>query len=131
VNQPHGVLFFREHRQALQAGEPLAAYITTTIISPDEREVVLQFRSAGSNKFYLNGQSVDEMPAEKEPEGLSPFFHGLRKTAVMHLYPGENTLIVDAKPLAGESYWFFGGALVTPDSDLRACFKSYVKLRVV
>ncbi|MCP4537980.1 MAG: DUF5110 domain-containing protein [Chloroflexi bacterium] len=118
VNQQHAVLFFREHRQALQACEPLAAYVTTTIVSPDEREVVVQFRTVGTTTFYLNGQQVDDMPAEKEPEGLSPFFHGLRKTAVMHLHAGENTLVVDAKSAPGETYWFFGGALVTPDGDL-------------
>jgi hypothetical protein len=118
VNQHHAVLFFREHRQALQADEPLAAYVVTTIVSPDEREVVVRFRSVGTTTFYLNGQQIDDMPAEKEPEGLSPFFHGLRKTAVMHLHVGENTLVVDTRSSPGETYWFFGGALVTPDGDL-------------
>jgi len=121
VNQPHAILFYREYRQELRAREPLASYITTTVISPDEREAIIRFQSAGPTEFYLNGQKIEGMSVEEE-EGVLPFFRHSRQTAVMHLRAGENTLVVDARaPLEGSEgfpIWFFGGAFTTPGGDL-------------
>lgn len=129
VEQPHAILFYREYRRELQAGEPLAGYITTTVVSPDEREAVVRFRSAGPTEFYLNGQKIEGlalslpkgMPVE-EDDGVPPFFRPPRKTVVMHLRAGENTLVVDIRsPSEGSEgfpLWFFGGAFTTPDGDL-------------
>jgi len=117
VNEPHAVLFWREYRKELQAGEPLAGYVTTTVVSPDERDVVIWFRSGGPAKLYLNGRKVDRMPVRGE-EGVHPFFRRPRRTSVIHLRAGENTLLVDTRPSSSEwPIWFFGAAAVTPDED--------------
>jgi len=117
LKQPHAVLFMREYRQQLKAGEPLAGYLATVVVSPDERDVTIRFQSAGPTEFYLNGQKVEETEMEEEEE-VHPFFRRLRKTAVMHLRAGENTLVVDTRPpRSGRPIWFFGGAFLTPDGD--------------
>jgi len=120
VNQPHAVLFYKEYRQELRAGEPLAGYITATVVSPDERDAVIRFRSAGPAEFYLNGQKVEQVPVEEEGEkGAHPLFQRVRTTVVMRLRAGENTLVVDTRPSReGYHVWFFGGAFTTPDGDL-------------
>jgi alpha-glucosidase len=118
VNQPHAVLFFKEYRHELQAGQPLAGFLTTTVVSPDEREAIVQFRFAGLAGLYLNGQEVEQMPVEEE-EGVPPFFRGARQTAVIHLRAGKNTLVVDTRPSPTDwPVWFFGGAFTTPGGDL-------------
>ena len=61
--EPHVVLFAHEHWSELQAGKPLAGYLTTTVISPDERDAVLRFGSAGATEVYLNGKRAHEVRA--------------------------------------------------------------------
>jgi hypothetical protein len=118
VNEFHVVRFGREYWRELRAGEPLAGYIAATVISPDEREAIVEFGSTRSADFYLNGQKIEEAPMEEEGEDVHPYFRRLSRTAVMHLRPGENTLLVDTRPAPSERrHWFFGGALVTPDGD--------------
>jgi hypothetical protein len=123
VNQPHSVVFAAEHWQALEAGVPLVAYLATTIVSPDEREVVLQFQTGGPVALWLNGEEVDEIPAEAE-EGIHPLFRKAKTTAVTHLRAGDNHLLVQSRrPLRralheGGRYWFFGAALTTPAGEL-------------
>ena len=118
VNQPHAVLFYRECRQELQTGVPLAGYLATTIVSPDEREAVVRFRAAGPAAFYLNGRPVEAAPAEGKESDVHPLFRSLRQTDVLHLRAGENTLIVHSRPDQSEQpAWLFGGAFMTPDGD--------------
>ena len=117
MNEPHAVLFWREYREELQAGQPLAGYVTTTVVSPDERDAVIWFQSGGPAKLYLNGRKVDRMPVRGE-EGVPPFFRRPRRTPVVRLRAGENTLVVDTRPSSSEwPIWFFGAAVVTPDGD--------------
>jgi len=117
VNQPHAVLFFIEYRHELQAGKSLAGFLTTTVISPGEREAILQFQSAGSTEFYLNGRAVEEVLVGEED--VHPFSRRPRQTAVMHLHAGKNTLVVAPRPSQSERpSWFFGAAFMTPDGDL-------------
>jgi hypothetical protein len=125
VNQPYAVLFFEEHMQELQAGEPLAGYLTTTVISPDERDVVFLFKPAGPTEIYLNGERVEEATTgEDEREGdeyedMHPYLRNPHRTVVMRLREGTNTLLVH-NGLAPERvpWWFFGGAFATPDGCL-------------
>jgi hypothetical protein len=125
VNQPHAVLFFEEYMQELQAGESLASYLTTTVISPDEREAVFLFRSAGPTEIYLNGEQVevamsseDERKAD-EYEDIPPCLRNSCRTVVMRLREGMNTLLVHNRPSPEQSpWWFFGGAFATPDGCL-------------
>ncbi len=118
VNELHVVPLWREYRRELRAREPLGAYIATTVVSPDEREAILRFGSTRSADFYLNGQKIAEAPMEEEGEDVHPHFRRPRQTAVMHLRTGENTLLVDTRPIPLERrHWFFSGALMTPDGD--------------
>ncbi|MEA3339064.1 MAG: glycoside hydrolase family 31 protein, partial [Chloroflexota bacterium] len=117
VNQPHILFFSREYRQELRNGAPLAAYVATTIISPDAREALVRFRAAGPAALYLNGQPVDVMPVEPE-DGIYPLFRRPRQTAGVRLRAGENTLVVDTRPLSEQPVWFFGGAFLMLNGDL-------------
>ena len=119
LHEPYVVLFAREHGSELQAGKPLAGYLTTTVISPDERDAVLRFGSAGATEVYLNGKRAHEVSTgQQAPEGF-PIFRQTRRTAVMHLRAGANTLLVGTRPaLDGHRLWFFGAALMTPNDEL-------------
>jgi hypothetical protein len=118
VNQVHGVFLSREYEQALKAGTPLAAYVQTTIISPDEREAILRFRAAGQCTFYLNGEQVKETPVEQEG-WLPGLLRKARATAVMRLRPGKNRLLAHTSPPQDKRpWWYLGGWLATPDGDL-------------
>ena len=118
VNQPHAIRFSREYGRRLQDGEPLAAYLVTTIVSPGERDVLLRFQSAGPTVLYLNGREVG-VKVTPEEKGVHPFFRRPRETVVVHLRPGENTLVVDTRPSScAPAAWFFGAAVLTPDGDV-------------
>ncbi len=119
INQPHAVLFFKEYRQELQAGLPLAAFLATTVISPDERDVIVWYKSSGLAELYLNGQRIEEAPTARGNEDLPSFFYPIRETEVVRLRAGKNSLVVDARPAqSGGLRWFFGGAFATPDGDM-------------
>lgn len=118
VNQPHGIRFSTECGPELKAGVPLAAYMVTTIISPEKRDAVLRFRSAGAVELYLNGNRVREVPVEQEGR-LPSLLRRSRRTATVHLHAGRNTLVVHTvPPKEKRSWWHFGGAFTTPDGDL-------------
>jgi hypothetical protein len=117
VNQAHGVFLYREYARALEAGSRLAAYLTATVISPDEREAVVRFHSAGPVALYLNGCEIGEAPIEQE-EWLPALLRTARRTAPMQLRPGRNTLVVHIQPSMGKpSSWYLGGAFTTPDGE--------------
>jgi hypothetical protein len=119
TNQPHAVLFFKEYLRELRAGSPLAAFLSTTVISPDERDVIIWYKSSGLADLYLNGQRIEESPEVGESEDLPSFFYPVRETEVVRLCAGKNSLVVHARPSLPEGlYWFFGGAFVTPDGDV-------------
>jgi len=124
LNQPHLIPFGRmeAYRDKLNAGQPLAGYLTTAVFSPDECDAVLAFRSAGQATFYLNGHKVEQI--EGEEEGCRPpFFRPTRRTAGMHLRAGENRLVIHTapsrsrQPSTGTPEWFFGGAFTMLDGD--------------
>jgi len=118
VNEPHAIHFSREQEQALKAGTPLAAYVTTTITSPDERKAMVRFRGAGPTRFYLNGQEVEEVPAAREGQ-MPGYLRQARGTAVMHLRAGKNRLLVHTSPPQGKRpWWYFSGWFATPEGDL-------------
>jgi hypothetical protein len=114
VREPHIVFFSREYREQLQAGKRLAGYLTTTIVSPDEREVVLRFGSPGPAEIYVNGQKVDEAPVQ-ERDKASPRLRRLRETVPIHLRAGENYLVVATQPpQEGRPIWLFAGGFTSP-----------------
>ncbi len=115
VNEPHGVYLSREYAGALAQGASLAAYLGAVIHSPDDREAVVRFRSAGPTTFSLNGQEIEEVPVQQE-EWLPGLLRKTRKTAVLHLRQGRNTLVVHSRPAQKKGpWWYFGGRFETPD----------------
>jgi hypothetical protein len=117
VNQPLRVVLFREHADSVKAGAPLAAYLATTITSPDDRDAVVQFRSAGPTTFYLNGQVVDEEPVEQD-RSLPPLLRKARCTAVLRLRSGRNWLLVHSQPPQEKRpSWYLEGRLTTPEGE--------------
>ena len=117
MNQPHAIRFSKEYAHELKCGTSWAGYLASEILSPDERDIVLQFRTAGAIEFYLNGQRVEEMPGEPE-EGIHPLFRRARQTARMRLHAGKNHLLISTEsPKDEDRFWFFGGALTTPDNE--------------
>ncbi|MGD9047271.1 MAG: glycoside hydrolase family 31 protein [Anaerolineae bacterium] len=118
VNQPHAVFLSREYEQALKAGKPLAAYLRTIVVCPDDRDSVLRFRTAGPTTLYLNGQEIEEEPVEVEG-WLPPPLHQAQGTTVVRLRPGRNVLLVHTSPPQGKRPpWYLGGWFATPDGDL-------------
>ena len=73
VNQLHGALFWRTHGEQLRAGKKLAGFVATTVVCPDERDAVLVFQAGGTAIIYLNGEHLEEAPAAKGQEEMSPF----------------------------------------------------------
>jgi hypothetical protein len=106
----------REHREQLQAGEPLAAYVVATITSPDDREAVLRFGGGGEMTFYLNGQAIDVV--DEDEERPLPRFRETRRTERLRLRKGKNVLVVHTQPQARARFWALGGAFTTPDGTI-------------
>jgi alpha-glucosidase (family GH31 glycosyl hydrolase) len=120
LTTPHSVVFSRMEIYAarLRAGEPLAGYLVTTIICPDEREVVIECWGSAA-EFCLNGQRVGEA-SETPVKEVSPMFWPSRRTPVMRLQAGTNTLVVHTQPTDDGRFWAFGGVFQWPDGDLMA-----------
>lgn len=74
------------------------AYLTTTLVSPDEREVELKFGSDDALKVWLNGQPIVSRLVSRaaDPD---------QETARVRLRKGANRLL--AKVVQGHSAWEF------------------------
>ena len=122
LTQPHVLLLAREAGHRLQAGEQLAALLTTTVVSPEARDAIAIFPPGGTSRIILNGETVPEAPMEGDvlPQFLDyPLRDELRRTAVMHLRPGPNQLVVHSRPPRSDPrWWIFGAAFVTPEGEV-------------
>ncbi len=121
LTQPHVIFFSRQVGHRLQVGERLAAFLRTTVHSPEARDVVAVFPPGGATTFVLNGEIVPEVPVERDVLSQFadyPLRDELRTTGVMHLRPGSNELVVRSEPPASEGvHWLFGAALIAPDGE--------------
>ncbi|MBN1640204.1 MAG: DUF5110 domain-containing protein [Anaerolineae bacterium] len=116
INEPHAILFSRAYRERLQAGEPLAAYVATTVTSPDDREAVLAYMAGGEVSFTLNGEPVAE--AARDQGTAHPFVRQLRTTEPFRLRAGANTLLVATQPpTEGRPFWFLGAGFRASGTD--------------
>jgi hypothetical protein len=118
VTQPHALFFYREYEPEVRAGVLLAGYLTTTVVSPDEREALLMLRSPGPLEVYLNGHGVEVTRVDKDLEGLHPLLSKDQRTALVRLRAGRNTLLVHSQTSQENPHWLFCGALLTPDGGL-------------
>ena len=125
MRYPFFVALFQDYHARLEAREPLAAYLVSTITSPVEQVVTLLYLAAGEAQLYLNGQSVAEKAVEPGelgkrfiPQHMS--FAKPLKLEGLHLKAGKNTLLVSLLPAEDTGWrpWFFGGILLNPQGDL-------------
>ena len=118
-NEPHAVLFWRDYDEELKAGEPLVGYLTTTVVSPEAREAVLEFRTTGAAEILLNGEPV---PVEPHPDEahLRPRFRSAYRTEPLTLRAGKNVLLIRSAPSEEEKlyWWYFGARFVDEDGEL-------------
>jgi len=118
LTQPHALFFYREHEADIRAGVPLAGYLATTVISPDERDVTLVLRSRGPSEVYLNGQKVELVRGGEERAGLHPLLWEDQARALVRLRAGRNTLLAHSRPSQTNPHWLFCGAFLTPAGEL-------------
>jgi len=118
-NEPHAVRFWRDYDEQLKAEQPLMGYITTTVVSPETRQAILEFRTTGSTELYLNGEAVPVAPHPDEAH-LRPHFRSAYRTEPLTLSEGENVLLIRSVPSEEEKpyWWTFGGRFVTDDGEL-------------
>ena len=112
------VVNLRDELAALgDASDSLVAYLTTTILAPEERDAVIRFYSRGEGLLYLDGAEVDEPLGETPDTDPAPFYQSTRTSDVVRLRGGENQLVARVKPSSGWSgpSWRFGAAFATPD----------------
>jgi alpha-glucosidase len=124
----YGLFLAEPVRAQLEAGDPLAAYAVTSIVSPDAREAVIGFRAGGPVRVFVNGAEVAQAPAPSETEPMhAPPGHIARRTVPVPLRAGTNMLVIrlDADP--ARAWWAFavGAALLGPD-DLPLAGVEYV-----
>jgi hypothetical protein len=125
LRNPFFAPLFQDYRARLETGDPLAAYLVTTITSPAEQEVTLLYLAAGEASLYLNGEKVSQNAVEAGdlverfiPQRMAGV--PARKLEGLHLKPGKNTLLVSLRPADRPERrpWFFGGILLDPQGDL-------------
>ncbi len=117
--EPHAVLFWRDYDEALKAGTPLVGYITTTVVSPETREAVLEFRTTGAAEIVLNGKPVPVAPHPDEAN-VRPHFRSAHRTEPLTLRAGENVLLIRSAPSEEEKlyWWYFGARFVDTKGEL-------------
>jgi hypothetical protein len=124
LTEPHAVRLAGDHAGQLAEGEPLAAYVATSITSHDERDVILWVWARCRADWYLNGQRVEFLPERQRRTAQSPFHGPTRESAVLRLRAGKNSLVAATKPSesvrasTGLPYWRLGGALTTPAGEV-------------
>ena len=122
LSEAHDLILARIYRQQLMAGQKFAAYVATTITSPDARECALNFWYAGVIDLYWNGQKLDLPPKSELETELAPFFRPTRTIEGLALREGANTLVAALRPCddvrsADYPYWGIGAQIIAPDGS--------------
>lgn len=117
ISDPYHVRLRGRYTPLMLAGEPLVGYAVTNIVSPDEREVELHFRTGGPIKLWLNGQLIKERTRIETspvyPKQLHP-----HSTGPLRLKRGANRLVVETRPPLPQPFWTFSVAPVSLDGTL-------------
>jgi hypothetical protein len=109
LNRPFRLRLGAEYWARLQAGERLAAYLATTVESPDDQEATLRVRTRTPVEVYVNGEPV-ELGPEEEDFSFYPF--AVRRTVPFRLRAGENALLVHSSgDPEGKAAWYVGAVL--------------------
>ncbi len=118
LTAPHGLWLVRDHRAALEAGRPLAAYAVTRITADAPHDVRIVFQGGGPITFLLDGRTVPEAPGETAPPlGALPTFRTPRVSAPLRIDPGTHTLVARIESAReGDRFQFnLVAALLGPD----------------
>lgn len=118
LTQPHALLLYREYEPEMRAGVALASYLTTTIVSPDEKDVTLVLHAPGPSEVYLNGKWVNVVHGGEDRAGLHPLLWEHHGRALVHLRAGRNTLLVHSRMSETNPHWLLCGALLASDGGL-------------
>lgn len=122
LDTAYNLPIYKTYLERLRAGEKLAGYAVTTINSPDEREAMLEYRSAGPLEFWLNGQPITKPTTFTGGEPIQSVvynrFQRAQRTAIVTLKAGPNTLVVGFAPPERPHWWYFSVAVVRPDASL-------------
>jgi hypothetical protein len=124
VNDAHVMPITWLYRDRLQTGEPLEAYLATTVTSPIARQADLLFQGEGEMTFYLNGEEITGEPEEADSVigrlTRFPVTRSLRRLSGLNLRAGENSLVLHTAPPqdAPHRWWYFTGLLTFPDGGL-------------
>jgi hypothetical protein len=119
LDEPHSIHFIRDYEKQLWSQQPLVGYIAAKVISSQEREVVLEFRSGGVPTLFCNGIPLEVLPdpaAADTPIWSRP----IERTVPFMLREGENTLLIRTTPAPDAPHphwWFFGARLALPDGS--------------
>lgn len=119
VNETFRV-YLMEYWARLVAGERLAAYAATTVVSPDEREVVIYYVASCRAQFALNGAVLAERevaPAEP-PRAVLRSVHATHKSVVARLQPGANRLVAVLERPERSAWWYFAAVCARADGTL-------------
>ncbi|MGC9347097.1 MAG: TIM-barrel domain-containing protein [Anaerolineae bacterium] len=118
LNEPFVIRFWERYAERMQASEKLAAYLLSTVVSAEARDVVLELTASDPVALYLNNEEVAILPREEVPEDVPVQFRPPVRTAVLRLEEGENTLVVATEsPEEPRGRWFFGGKFLTPEGE--------------
>lgn len=124
LTEPYIVPLASDYKPWLAAGDALVGYLAATVTSPDERKAVLNFWAQCPVAWYLNGGNVALLPEKPQKAAQPPFFRPTRRSAVLRLRSGENSLVAVSRPsdLIRPSTelpaWRIGGALTTPAGEV-------------
>jgi hypothetical protein len=118
LNQPFGAVLAQGALEQRVPETVTDTYLSTTVVSPRARDVVLRFRSGGPARVYLDGREVAEVPVTPEP-WLPALLRRARRTEVVRLVAGPNHLLVHTpRPEGARPWWYFGGAFTTPEGQV-------------
>ncbi|MGC9469692.1 MAG: TIM-barrel domain-containing protein [Anaerolineae bacterium] len=113
--EPYELRLWDVCRERLEAGESLAAYLVTQVISPEDREVVLEVAGPEDVALYLNGVAVELEQRQVDPS-VPPLFREPRRSQALRLTRGVNVLMVHAAaPEVPWGHWFLRAGLCGPN----------------
>lgn len=122
IADPFYVRLRERYTSRYEAGESLASYAVTTVIAPEEREVVLFYYAGAAIQLWFNGEQLEEgKQLESGGEAGHNVYHPHLKprfSRTLRLKKGSNTLLVASKPPRPRPYWWFSVAVVRPDGSI-------------
>ncbi len=114
IKQPYGLILLENEVKRITGGEPLAAYVTSSITSDTDQEVILALQHVGNMKACLNGVELKATEAIEHSK-LQPMFYSWMPPKQpyykLSLQPGDNHLVIFTQPDTAIGWWGVGATL--------------------